>query len=43
LEPKAQPVSLPSGTIKTEAELTAWLDDVRVRVLAKLKDGPVIL
>jgi hypothetical protein len=43
LEPKAQPVSLPSGTIKTEAELTAWLDDVRGRVLAKLKDGPVIL
>ena len=43
LEPKAQPVSLPGGTIKSEADLTAWLEDVRGRVLAKLKDGPVIL
>lgn len=43
LEPKAQSVSLPGGTIKTEDDLTAWLNDVRGRVLAKLKDGPVIL
>jgi hypothetical protein len=43
LEPKAQPVSLPSGTIKNEVDLQAWLDDVKSRVLAKLKDGPVIL
>ncbi len=43
LEPKAQPVSLPGGTIKTEADLQAWLDDVKARVMAKLKDGPVIL
>lgn len=43
LEPKAQTVSLPSVTVKNEAELQAWLDDVRARVLAKLKEGPVIL
>jgi hypothetical protein len=43
LEPKAQAVSLPGGTIKTEADLQAWLDDVKGRVMAKLKDGPVIL
>ena len=43
VEPKAQSVSLPGGTIKTEADLTAWYDDVKARVLPKLKDGPVIL
>jgi hypothetical protein len=43
LEPKAQYISLPGGTIQNEADLQAWLDDVKARVLAKLKDGPVIL
>lgn len=43
LEPKAQYISLPGGTIQNEADLQAWLDDVKGRVLAKLKDGPVIL
>ena len=43
LEPKAQYVSLPSGTIKNEGDLDAWLADVKGRVMAKLKDGPVIL
>jgi len=43
LEPKAQSVSLPGGTIKTETDLQAWYEDVKARVLPKLKDGPVIL
>ncbi|MBA4188926.1 MAG: BREX system P-loop protein BrxC [Planctomycetaceae bacterium] len=43
LEPKAQTITLPSSTVKDEAELQAWLDDVKARVLAKLKEGPVIL
>jgi len=43
LEPKAQTVALPSVTVRDEAELQAWLDDVKARVLTKLKDGPVIL
>lgn len=43
LEPKAQYVSLPGGTIQNETDLNAWLDDVKGRVLTKLKDGPVIL
>ena len=43
LEPKAQHISLPGGTIQNEADLQAWLDDVKGRVLTKLKDGPVIL
>ena len=43
LEPKAQYVSLPGGTIQNESDLQAWLEDVKARVMAKLKDGPVIL
>lgn len=43
LEPKAVRVTLPSGTIKNEAELDAWLDDAREQIAEKLEDGPVIL
>lgn len=43
LEPKSQYISLPGGTIQNETDLQEWLDDVKGRVLAKLKDGPVIL
>lgn len=43
LEPKAVPVSLPGATLKTEADLEQWLDTVRQRVSAKLKEGPVIV
>lgn len=42
LEPKAHSVQLPSGLLKSEAELDAWLSDVRSRVVAALADGPVI-
>ena len=43
LEPKAQRVSLPGGTIHNIAELDEWLAGVREHVEEKLKDGPVIL
>ncbi len=43
LEPKAQSVSLPSGTIKNEDELKSWLAAVEDCVRKKLKDGPVIV
>lgn len=43
LEPKAQHVTLPSGTIRSPEELEAWLAGVRKVVETKLKDGPVIL
>lgn len=43
LEPKAMRVTLPSATIKNEAELDAWLDEAREQIVEKLKDGPVIL
>ncbi len=43
LEPKAVRVTLPSVTIKSDAELDAWLDDVREQIAEQLKNGPVIL
>ena len=42
-EPQAQEVTLPSATIKTEADLVAWLADAERRIRHKLKDGPVIV
>ena len=43
LEPKAQPVSLPGGTIKDDEDLKSWLAEAEDRIREKLKDGPVIL
>jgi hypothetical protein len=43
LEPKAQEISLPGGTIKNEDDLKTWLALAEERIRAKLKDGPVIL
>jgi hypothetical protein len=43
LEPKAQSVSLPSGTIKNEDELKSWLGTVEEKIRERLKDGPVIV
>ena len=43
LEPKAQQVSLPTGTIKNEDELKSWLGTAEKKIRDKLKDGPVIV
>lgn len=43
LEPKTQRVHLTSGTLKTEAEVKAWLAGTEKDLLAKLKDGPVVI
>ena len=43
LEPKVQQVQVPSRMVRTEAELDAWLADVRAAALAKLQMGPVQL
>lgn len=42
-EPKAKRVSLPGATIKSEAELEAWIGQVREKVLETLKEGPAIV
>ena len=43
LEPKAQHLKLPGGTIKDESDLKSWLKSAEEQIRAKLKDGPVIL
>jgi hypothetical protein len=43
LEPKTQHVHLTSGTLKTEQEAKAWLTETEKDLLAKLKDGPVVI
>jgi hypothetical protein len=43
LEPKTQRVHLTSGTLKTEAEVKAWLAGTEKDLLAKLKDGPIVI
>ena len=43
LEPKAQRVHLASGTLKTEQEVKAWLAEAEKDLLAKLKNGPVVI
>lgn len=41
LEPTVQPVTAPRRILRSEADLEAWLAEVRKSVLDKLPDGPV--
>lgn len=43
LEPEVQTVSLEKVTLRTEADLEAWLDRQKKRVLDALKKGPVLI
>jgi hypothetical protein len=43
LEPKAQHVSLPGGTIRNDDDLKSWLTEAEECIRKKMKDGPVIL
>jgi len=43
LEPEVQEVSLPCRTLKTEAEVDAWLEEVGELLRKTLQDGPVIV
>lgn len=43
LEPKVQPITPPHRILRDEADLDAWVAEVRKTVLAKLADGPVQL
>ncbi len=43
LEPKTQCVSLKSGTLRTVAEVKAWLGETEKTLLEKIKTGPVII
>lgn len=41
LEPKVQPITPPRRILRSEADLDAWLAEVRQTVVAKLNNGPV--
>lgn len=41
LQPKLQRISLPRKTFESEADVDAWLDEVKQQILSKLNDGPV--
>ena len=43
LEPKVQPITPPRRILRNEADLDAWLAEVRTAVIKKLPDGPVQL
>lgn len=43
LEPKTQRIHLSSGTLKTEEEVKTWLAGTEKDLLAKLKNGPVVI
>ena len=43
LEPQAQPMKLPGGTIRNDEDLQVWLTTAVQHIRNKLKDGPVIL
>ena len=43
LEPKVQRIDLPRRTLKTDAELDAWLKEAEAKLRAGLNDGPVMV
>jgi len=43
LEPKTQYVTLKSDTLRTEAEVKAWLGEQEKSLLGKLNNGPVVV
>jgi hypothetical protein len=43
LEPKTQTVRLSSGTLKTEADIRSWINDVENDLIEKIKDGPIVI
>lgn len=43
MEPTAKTIHLPSRTLKSEADLEAWLDETRKNLAAALAQGPVII
>ncbi|MGJ4734839.1 BREX system P-loop protein BrxC [Leptospira levettii] len=42
-EPKSHEVSLPKGTLRTEEDVKAWVNQTMLLLLQKIKEGPVIL
>lgn len=43
LEPKVHPISIERATLRSEAEIDAWLDRQRARLLSAVSSGPVLI
>jgi len=43
LEPETQAIVLPRKTLKTEADIEAWIEEVKAKLKAALGKGPIIL
>ncbi|MCF8090824.1 MAG: BREX system P-loop protein BrxC, partial [Desulfotignum sp.] len=43
LEPELQKVNLPARTLKTQADVDAWLDQTRKLLMEKLSQGPILV
>jgi limonene-1,2-epoxide hydrolase len=42
IEPKTQSIAIPRRTLRSEADLDAWLDEVRIVIAPSLAHGPVL-
>lgn len=42
-EPQAQFIQVPRRTLKTDEEIDAWVIEVKQRLKAALKQGPVVV
>jgi hypothetical protein len=43
MEPQAQFIQVPRRTLKTEAEIDTWLEEVKRQLKDALQDGPIII
>ena len=43
LEPEVRLLRLPSATLRTEADLDAWLERVKVQIGEEMRHGPVLV
>ena len=43
LEPETQNIKLTSGTLKTEADVTTWINRTELELLERLENGPIVI
>lgn len=43
LKPELQKITLPARTLKTQADVDAWLDQTRKLLMDKLSKGPILV
>lgn len=41
MEPQVQFIQVPRRTLKSEAEIDSWIEDVRQQLIEALQDGPI--